>query len=81
MTTQEHALVITMFARQTMFLKTLIHILEGNGITISNDVEPFDLSVQHQEALDLDAFQRTAELYQQVSKILGLDVPVIFPVE
>lgn len=81
MTAAEHSLMIAMFARQAMLIKTLVNIIESHGVPISPDLVPFDLAIQYQERMDFDIFQKTVALYQRVGKKLDLEIPVQFPAQ
>ena len=68
----EHKLLITMFARQAILIKTLADILRRHRLLNEEDIAFFDsFAPPAQHALSM-----TAESYSEVAAKLGLNVPI-----
>ncbi len=74
MTPEEHQLLIVMFARLNMHLGALIKVLQTHSICSDDDFKAYS-EYQH-EMVSPVVMQKTAALYREVAKTLGLDVPV-----
>jgi hypothetical protein len=75
MTVEEHQLLIVMFSRQAMLIKTLADIVQSHGLLSSDDLKPFNDFVMHSEMENPQIMHTTANLYLEVAKKLGMDVP------
>jgi hypothetical protein len=78
MTDKEHALVIMMFTRQTMYIQMLIDMLKSNGIIQGEDVPAFDFAVCN-DPDSVDALHRVNIQYRAFANRLGLELPKFPP--
>lgn len=78
MTDKEHALMITMFTRQTMYIQMLLEMLKSNGIIQKDDIPAFD-SVVHNDPDSVDVLHQVNGLYKVFANRIGLDLPKFPP--
>jgi hypothetical protein len=76
MTTQEHALIIGMFIRQAILLKTFADILKSHDLLSEEDAKLFESYLVQSELADPAVSRGTAQIYSALAKKLGLDVPI-----
>jgi hypothetical protein len=78
MTDNEHALMIMMFTRQTMYIQMLIDMLKSNEIIQGQDVPAFDFAVCNDPG-SVDALHRVNNQYRAFANQLGLELPKFPP--
>jgi hypothetical protein len=77
MTLSEHKLLIAMFSRQAMLIKTLADIVRSHGLLSDDDLKPFNDFVLRSEIVNPHITQTTAETYCEMAARFGLDVPIV----
>jgi hypothetical protein len=77
MTANEHKLMVFMFTRQTMLLKSFAEILRSRGVVEQGDIEAFEALVRQQEIVDHELFHAVVDQYSAFARDLGLqgDLP------
>jgi hypothetical protein len=70
MTDNEHALMIMMFTRQTMYIQMLIDMLKSNEIIQGQDVPAFDFAVCNDPG-SVDALHRVNNQYPRIRQPIG----------
>lgn len=78
MTDKEHALVLMMFTRQTMYIQMLLDMLKSNGIIQEDDIPAFDSAVLS-DPDNAAAFLRAITQYRSFAKELDLELPKLPP--
>jgi type IV secretory pathway protease TraF len=78
MTDKEHALMMMMFTRQTMYIQMLIDILKRDEIIEGDDVSAFDSAVINDPA-SISAFERTDAQYRAFAARVNLALPALPP--
>ncbi len=72
MTTEEHRLIIHMFARQDVAIKAVTEILKAREIALPDDLAAFSAAVRFDAKTNLAEFERVKALYLQIAQALGL---------
>ena len=77
MTPNEHKLMVHIFARQTMLIKSIIEMLKSRDVLQDDDVDAFEALVRETEHQDLAIFHAVANQYTTYAEGLGLggDLP------
>jgi hypothetical protein len=78
MTDKEHALIMMMFTRQTMYIQMLLDMLKSNGIIQDDDIPAFDSAVTN-DPDSVAAFLRVTEQYHKFANQLRLELPKLPP--
>jgi hypothetical protein len=73
MTADEHKLVVYMFTRQMVIIRSLIEILESRGIMKLDDYAAFEALIWENEQKDRTNFFAVQSQYAEYAKLLGLD--------
>ena len=76
MTTEEHSLLIGIFIRQAILLKTLTDILKSHDLLSEEDAKLFRGYLVQSELDDPAISKETAQIYSSLAGRLGLNVPV-----
>jgi hypothetical protein len=79
MTTAEHRLLITLFAKQLQLNRVLTEILKSRGIAQADDLQAFEFLVSEDVLATSDALQTAKKFYLHVAKSLGIDTGVTAP--
>jgi hypothetical protein len=79
MTTQEHALMIAMFAKQMQNTKVLLQIMRSRDLITAEDEKAFQALVIQDKASTEALMRDAAELYWAVAKKMGIGVPTDIP--
>jgi hypothetical protein len=79
MTIPEHSLLIGMFIRQAILLKTLTDILKSHDLLSEEDTKLFERFRIQAELINPTVAAETAKIYSDLAKSLGLDVPIGYP--
>jgi hypothetical protein len=78
MTDKEHALIMMMFTRQTMYIQMLLDMLKSRGVIQEDDIPAFDSAVIN-DPDSVDALHRVTGQYQSFAKQLGMELPKFPP--
>jgi hypothetical protein len=73
MTQDEHRLMVFMFTRQAIMIRSLIEILKRDGIMQTDDYAAFEALVWEHERQERSNFFVVLDQYQAFAKELGLD--------
>ncbi|MFI5096691.1 MAG: hypothetical protein ACHQT6_01840 [Candidatus Acidiferrales bacterium] len=79
MTQQEHALMISMFVKQHMYIKMLIEVLKSRGIVSGDDLPAFEFSVNVDTRANAALFVDMTKLYLQAAKVFGIETGIEAP--
>lgn len=80
MTPKEHSLMIFMFARQTMLIKSLVEMMKSRGVLEDDDWVAFDAFVRNQEvAQQSKVSDAVAKQYQEFAQALGVQTGLLGP--
>jgi len=72
MTKEEHVLIVHMFARQSLTIKTLIEILKARNVIDDEDVSAFEASIFAEQDAMRNMVLSMASQYYSFAKALGL---------
>jgi isopentenyl phosphate kinase len=78
MTDKEHALIMMMFTRQTMYIQMLIDMLKSKEIIQGDDVPAFDFAVRS-DPDSVSLLREVAGLYRSFANQLGMEIPKFPP--
>jgi hypothetical protein len=73
MTVDEHRLMVFMFTRQMVIIRTLLEILKRDGIVKDDDYSAFESLIWEAEERDRTNFQAVFSQYEAFAKLLGLE--------
>ena len=73
MTQDQHRLMVYMFTRQTIMIRTLIEILQRDNIVKGDDYAAFESLIVEQEQMNRSNFWVVLDQYQAFAKELGID--------
>jgi len=76
MTNAEHSLMIAMFVKHQMFIKTLIEILESRGLVSGDDLRAFEFRVNADAPGRSELFDYMTKLYVDVAKRMGVETGI-----
>jgi hypothetical protein len=74
MTDNEHALMMMMFTRQTLYIQMLLNMLKRDGIIEGDDVSAFDSAVIS-DPDNVSAFHRVTKQYHSFANQLEMVLP------
>lgn len=74
MTDKEHALMMMMFTRQTLYIQMLLDMLKRDGIIQGDDIQAFDSAVIS-DPDNVSAFHRAIKQYRSFASQLGMVLP------
>lgn len=72
MTKQEHALIIAMFARERMYVKSVLELLKSRNIIEGDDLPAFYSAVRFDSEKLTALVHETSEEYGQLAKAMGI---------
>jgi len=72
MKSDEHILMVHMFARQMMLFQSLLEILKSRGVLQRGDIEAFEALVREEEQEHLEIFHAVVNQYQAFARELGI---------
>ncbi len=72
MTSQEHALMISMFTKQARQIKVLSDVLKSNGVLQGDDLEAFTAIVDSDPAVSRELSVETIQDYVDTCRTLGI---------
>jgi hypothetical protein len=72
MTSQEHALMISMFTKQARQIKVLADVLKSNGLLQGDDLEAFTAIVDSDPVVSKELAVGTIQDYVDTSRNLGI---------
>ena len=72
MTRQEHSLIIAMFARERMYLKSVLDLLKSRNIIEGDDLPAFFSSVRFDSEKMADLIHATKTEYAQMAAMMGI---------
>jgi hypothetical protein len=77
MTSKEHTLIVHMFARQTILIKSILEMLKSRDVLEDDDVAAFEALVRETEHQDREILHATVNQYTKYAEGLGLgdDLP------
>ena len=78
MTDKEHALMMMMFTRQTMYIQMLLDMLKSRDVIEDSDIPAFDSAVIH-DPKNSSAYQRVDESYRRFAASIRLELPKLPP--
>lgn len=73
MTRDEHVLMLSLFTKQTQFIKMLLDMLKSRGIVDQSDLPAFEFSVRLDAASNVALFEQAKEKYLALAKGLGIE--------
>lgn len=74
MTSQEHQLMMTMFARQSQMLEILTTVLKREEILKGDDIRAFTEAVVFDGALTKEIAESVADEYKRAAKNFGIEI-------
>jgi hypothetical protein len=72
MTHDEHRLMVFMFTRQTIMIRTLVAILQRDSIIREDDYAAFESLIVEHEKIERSNFLVALDQYQSFAKELGI---------
>ena len=73
MTSKEHLLVLTVIAKQTQLIKSLLDILKSRGIASADDARAFEFAAITDAASNAALFEREKAGYLRLAKAMGIE--------
>jgi hypothetical protein len=73
MTTQEHKLIIGLFAKQMQLITILLQILKSRDLVEKDDAQAFEFAVTEDDVSNAALLQRAKASYLQLAKSLGIE--------
>jgi hypothetical protein len=79
MTTQEHKLILGLFAKQTQLITILLQILKSRDLVQHDDAQAFEFAVTEDAASNAALFARAKKSYLGLAKSLGVETGLETP--
>jgi hypothetical protein len=73
MTTQEHKLILGLFAKQTQLIMVLVHILKSHDLVQADDAQAFEFAVTEDAASNAALLAKVKKSYLEFAKSLGVE--------